>query len=195
MSVGLLLISDGRHEYHSRSYASVIEHLPKFDQYIHVEDPDHTLGFAGAIQHGWSQAETDWLVHWEADFVVDRPVPIDDMITVLHTHPYLVQMALLRGPVNAAERAAGGIIQQHPESYELTEWDGVRWIEHRRFVTTNPCVWPRWVIDRGWPQRSESEGRFGISLFAENPDYRSGFWGDGRVWVDHIGVARAGTGY
>lgn len=195
MSVALLLIGDGRDEYHELAYRSVVEHLPTFDQYIHVDDREHTLGFAGAIQAGWDQVQTDWLVHWEADFVIDRPMPVDEIIAVLTGHQYLVQMALLRGPVNAAERQAGGIVQQHPHDYALREWEGWHWLEHRRFFTTNPCVYPRWVVERGWPQRDQSEGHFGIELFEEDQERRSAFWGNGEVWVDHIGDARAGKGY
>lgn len=195
MTVALLAISDGRHAYHAAAYESALQHLPAFDQYIFVRDPDHRLGFAGAIDHGWRQVETDYVFHFEADFTFNRPVPVPAMVAALEAHPHIVQMALLRQPWNAAERAAGGIWQQHPAEYALREWHDHTWLEHRRFVTTNPCIWPRRVVDQGWPQRSESEGHFGAGLFASDPELRAAFWGGGEEWVHHIGAERAGGGY
>ncbi len=138
MTVALLCVADGRHEYHAASYASLLEHAPKFDQYVFVNDPDHRLGFSGAIQAGWSQVETDYVLHWEADFVVHRPIPVDAMVSVLEAHPHLVQMALLRQPWNEAELEAGGIVHLRPHEYEPATWNGHRWLEHRLCTTTNP---------------------------------------------------------
>lgn len=194
MSVALLTISDGRHAYHQQALASALEMLPKFDQYIWVDDREHALGFAGAIQHGWQQVTADWVMHFECDFTFDEPVDVAAIIAVLRTHPYLTQMALLRQPVNDIERAAGGVIEQHPDSYHTVRWQGQEWREHRRFWTTNPCVYPRWIVDRGWPQRDQSEGVFGIELFAEDPARRAAFWKD-RELVTHIGDVRGGVGY
>ncbi len=195
MTIALVCVADGRHEYHAASYASLLEHAPKFDQYVFVNDPDHKLGFSGAIQEGWSQIETDYLLHWEADFVVSRPVPVADMVAVLEAHPYLVQMALLRQPWNEAEVEAGGIVNLRPHEYEQASWNGHRWLEHRLCTTTNPSLWPRWVIERGWPDGPQSEGRFGIDLFASDPDLRAAYVGGGEQWCQHIGHVRSGNGY
>lgn len=195
VTCALLIISDGRDEYHEKSLISAADCLPEFEQTIHIEDRGHRLGFAGAIQKGWSQVRTDYVFHLEADFTFNRPVPVDDMISVLEARPYLVQMALLRQPWNERERAAGGIVQMDPELYSPASWNGYRWLEHRRNVTTNPCVWPRRVIDRGWPQVKHSEGHFGIDLFASDPALRAAYWGAGEEWVTHIGDVRSGRGY
>ncbi len=116
------------------------------------------------------------------------------MIAALDAHPHLVQTALLRGPVNERERAAGGVIEQHPDEYVTVNWQGHAWREHRHNVTTNPCLWPRWVVERGWPLIDQSEGHFGIQLFSEDPRRRAAYWGTG-VDVEHIGHERTGTGY
>jgi hypothetical protein len=171
--------------------------IPETDHTIVVDDRDHKLGFGGAIREGWRQAlltDATHVLHCELDLIYLRPVDLAGIVSVLDARPYLVQMALLRGPVNEAEREAGGIIEQYPESYETVGWRDYRWREHRRFVTTNVPVWPRWVIERGWPQVAESEGNFGIDLFAENPAYRAAYWGTS-VDVEHIGYERAGYGY
>lgn len=199
MSVGLLMIGDGRTETHERSLASLKRHLTGhndlFDQVVTVDDSSHSLGFAGAVQHGWDQLTTDYVFHVELDFLFNWPVDLKPILKTLDERKYLTQIALLRGPENAAEHEVGGIIQQHPEDYrQLEAADGRAWIEHRRFFTTNPCVYPAWVRERGWPQVSESEGRFSHALFGADPARRSAFWGHGEQWVEHIG-RREGTGY
>lgn len=198
-SVALIVISDGRQDYLTRTLLSAAKNLPTVEHVIHVDDRDHQLGFAGAIQAAWDRAlQTDCthLFHLEGDFTLDRPVPLRAMLSILHVCPHLVQLALLRQPWNAAERAAGGIWQQHPDSYErMRVGPGVEWLEHRRFFTTNPSVYPRWVAKRGWPQQPHSEGVFGLNLFGEDPARRAAFWGDGSEWVTHIGDERHGHGY
>lgn len=197
MTVALLTIEDGRTGYHEKSWASLREQLPDVDHIVSVDDSDHKLGFAGAVATGWAMAlETDaeYIAHCELDFIYLRPVPLDSITAVLKAHPYLVQMALLRGPVNEQERAAGGVIEQHPESYTTVRWNGCAWREHRRHVTTNPCVWPRWVVERGWPLIDQSEGHFGIQLFNEDPTRRAAYWGTS-VDIEHIGDVRAGHSY
>ncbi len=197
MTVCLLAIGDGRTEYHERSWASIREMLPSVEHTVVIDDSAHELGFTGAVREGWRLAlETGCthVFHAELDFVYLRPVELDAMVAVLDAEPHLVQMALLRGPVNDAEHRAGGVIEQHPDDYETVFCHGHAWREHRRNVTTNPCVWPRRVVERNWPDCQFSEGIFGIGLFAENPLYRAAYWGTD-VRVEHIGHLRSGTGY
>ncbi|MBK8168410.1 MAG: hypothetical protein IPK64_20875 [bacterium] len=107
-------------------------------------------------------------------------------------------MALLRQPWNRAEQAAGGIVEQHPDDY-LDRTDGTHhWLQHRRFYTTNPHLTRlRFIKTHEWPEGSESEGRFGVGLFAAEPMTTCGFWGPrgSGPWVRHIGAERAGTVY
>lgn len=198
MSIALLMIGDGRDEYHALADESLEDNIGsmQFEQIIRVDDRTHELGFAGAIQKGWGQVETDYVFHLEMDFTFNWHVDLEPIIKTLEERKYLTQIALLRGPVNDAEREAGGIIQQFPESYEQVGLaDGRAWIEHSRFFTTNPSIYPAWIVERGWPQRPESEGHFGMQLFNEDPARRSAFWGHGEQWVSHIGDERKGTGY
>lgn len=195
MTVALLLISDGREDYLERTMTSADEQLPVFDQVVHIDDTAHELGFAGAIQAGWDRVDCDHVFHLEQDFTFNRPVPLDLMVEVLDANPHLVQLALLRQPWNAVERSAGGIWQQHPDSYAHRGLGDYRWLEHARFFTTNPCLYPRWVAERGWPQTGQSEGLFGLRLFGEDAARRAAFWGAGEEWVTHIGQERSGHGY
>lgn len=198
MSVALLLISDGRLDYLEQTRASIALSVPPVDHLVHVDDSAHELGFAGAVAEGWRRVlatDARWVLHVEQDFVFNRGVPLAAMTAALDAHPHLVQIALLRQPWNEEEARAGGIVQLHPDDYQPVVAPQGRWLEHRRHVTTNPAVWPRWVIERGWPETEQSEGRFGLELFATDPALRAAYWGEGEEWVRHLGDDRAGWGY
>jgi hypothetical protein len=196
MTVCLLAISDGRHEYHHRSLRSALEHLPKFDQYVFVDDPDHALGYAGAIQRGWELVETDHVAHAEADFVFLNTVPIRGMIELLERQPQLAQVVLKRQVWNDEERAAGGIVECHPDDFQERRDGNAVWTEHRRFFSTNPSVYSSRLCEMGWPQEAHSEGVFTHRLL-KDPHLRFAFWGSkfAPPLVQHIGEARTGGGY
>lgn len=200
-SVALLLVSDGRDEYRARTKASLEAQIPEPDFFIEVKDPDHELGFGGAIRHGWcrvlAETDADFIFHVEADFTFNRYVPIADMAAVLKAHPYLVQLALRRQPWNDQEKDAGGIVEMHPEDYTEVDLNGWRWLEHTRNFTTNPSLYPRAICEYGWPDGPESEGRFGIALRERHPELRFGYWGsrDSGEACEHIGIERKGMGY
>lgn len=157
-------------------------------------------GFGGAIQRAWRYVRdlpVQWVFHLEDDFTFRRPVDLTDMAAVMTANPHLRQMALRRQPWNPSEVAAGGIVEQHPDEYDDRSDGEHHWLEHRRFWTTNPCLHRRALCERGWPDGPQSEGRFGVDLFASDPDAASGYWGarDSGEWVAHIGVERVGVGY
>lgn len=221
----LLVFTDGRRDCMARTMASAAEALPELDHVVivndcpgldykawlrevfpgadHIDPLPHRRGFGGAIQAGWDAlpAGTEWVFHLEDDFVFNRPVPLDDMATVLRVRPELVQMALRRQPWNDEERAAGGIVEAHPNDFEdrfgqgPPLWESA-WLEHRRFFTTNPCLYRASLTERGWPQVPRSEGVFTHQLLAD-PEVRFGYWGARSTdpWVHHIGDVRTGTGY
>lgn len=199
MTVALLIITD-RPAYLERTLASAEEMLPaNFSSRIVVNDEDHELGFAGAVQKGWDrvlESGCRWVFHLEDDFIFRQPIPVGRMIEVLKVRPYLKQLALKRQPVNMAEREAGGIVELHPEDYVEQRDGGEVWTEHRRCFTTNPSVYSADLCRLGWPQRSESEGHFTHQLLAD-PATRFGFWGEKHAppLVEHIGTERKGHGY
>lgn len=172
----------------------------QYGQWYVVGQPGR-LGFGGAIANAWRRLEgvstVRYVLHLEDDFVPTQPVDIAGMVEVMDRNPHLVQMALRRQPWNDAERRAGGVVEQHPDDYtEVTDGRHV-WLEHRRFFTTNPSIYRLSLCEREWPVGLESEGRFGLALFASDPTLRSAFWGarDSGVWVEHIGRERVGVGY
>ncbi len=171
-------------------------------------------GFGGAIQSAWRHLRDDpkirFVAHFEDDFVLTRPVNLAAMATVLTARPHLAQMALRRQAWNPTERAAGGVVECDPEAYaDMDDAHGNQWLEHRLWWTTNPSLYRRDLTLVGWPDGHASEGQFSHRLLAAGmhlpardrwippADVRFGYWGareDG-PWVEHIGTARAGTGY
>lgn len=194
-----MLIGDGRDTYREQTIASAKEHLPRLDTLIEIDDREHRLGFAGAIADGWRAVQeqgADWVFHLELDFVFNTAVPFDRMLAILQAHPYLAQIALKRQPWNDRERAAGGIVEADPDDFtQLTE-SGDIWTEHRRFWTTNPCLYSANWCRQPWPQESESEGKWTHRLLAD-PKLRFGLWGAkfDPPMVTHIGAERQGVGY
>jgi len=221
--ITLMIMTDGRGKYLEESIKSLHKLKPAFVQaVIHDDsgDPKYAdwlkeqygyrfsiystgqrSGFAGAYNSAWrwlrENNTNDWIFFTEDDFVYTRHVELSDMIRVMTENPQIVQMALRRQPWNDVERAAGGIVESRPETYtEKTDGEN-QWLEHRNFFTTNPSLIRATLIDtHDWPNESNSEGKFGISLFS-GTDLVSGYWGArcSGEWCEHIGQERAGTGY
>jgi hypothetical protein len=199
VSVCLLRIGDGRDEYHERCWESAKDALPTFSRVITIDDREHKLGFSGAIAEGWRQVlqtGADYVFHLEMDFTFNAPVELAGMIELLEEKPHLAQVALKRQPVNAEERAAGGIVELHPDDFTQRVEGGIIWTENRRCFTTNPCVYSTNLCRHGWPQEPHSEGVFTHRLLAD-PDVAFAFWGGkfDAPLVEHIGESRAGGGY
>lgn len=198
MSVCLLAIGDGRTEYHERSWASLSEHLPEVDHTVVIDDTGHKLGFAGAIAEGWKQAldtGASYVWHAELDFTYLAPIELDAMIGALRQRPWLAQVCLKRGPVNAEEIAAGGIVERFPDRYAEEKAYGHTISVNDVCFSTNPCLYSVEMCRKGWPREPQSEGVFTHRLLAEG--YRFAFWGGkfDRPRVHHIGDVRAGSGY
>ncbi|MCK9921602.1 hypothetical protein MXD61_06815 [Frankia sp. AgPm24] len=176
-----------------------------------ISASNRRAGFGGSLRWAWivitllAKADEECFVfHLEDDFVFRHPVDLRAMADVLTAHPHLAQLALRRQPWNPAERAAGGIVEQHPDDYTEVRDGEHAWLEHRQFFTTNPCLYRRELCTAGWPTGPESEGRFGLGLLdtglpwgVPGDEVRFGFWGgrDSGEQVEHIGTARVGTGY
>lgn len=159
---------------------------------------DHARGFGGAIQAAWNEvdADVDFVFHLEDDFVFNWGVSLGHMVDLLVANPQLLQVALQRQPVNSDEFAAGGVVSMHPDWYGDRTFAEVPWLEHRVYFTTNPSLYPRKLLDHGWPQEPRSEGIFTLGILAAHEGSTFALLGS-RVdapAVTHIG-ARAGEGY
>lgn len=228
MTIAVLVLTDGRDDYLRRTIDAAREQFagPITEWWMHDDTGDvghrtaltaeypefHHIahggrrGFGGAIQHSWgtlaAQSQARWVLHLEGDFVVTRPVDLAAITDTLSVRPQLVQMALRRQAWSADEVAAGGVVELDPDAYEeVSASGGRRWLEHRKYFTTNPSVYRRSLCSWGWPEGPESEGHFGIGLFRhgspESAAVRCGLWGarDSGVWAEHIGVERVGNNY
>jgi hypothetical protein len=227
--IQLVVITDGRRDCIARTIPSALDNLcgPITSRLIYDDSGDEAnldwladqyephgftvigthqrRGFGGAIRYLWRE----WLgperfVFWlEDDFTFNRPVPLAAMCETLERYPYLAQLVLRRQPWNADERAAGGIVEQHPDDYTEHHHHDLAWLEHRRFWSTNPSMFRTDVCAAGWPDTQQSEGMFTHRLLADGipgttpEDVRFAFWGarDSGEWVTHIGHERVGTGY
>lgn len=162
----------------------------------------HRSGFGGAIRSAWGAlrdaGKAPYIFHLEDDFLFNQPVPLDQMVAVLDSRPQLCNMALRRQAWNDAEAAAGGIVEQHPYAYTDHERDGIAWLEHRLFFTTNPGLYRRRLIfSSSWPTGANSEGRYSHALLNADPELRFGYFGarHSQPWVNHVGAERVGKGY
>ena len=222
MSVALVVFTDGRDTLLEQTITSAEERLegPIVERWIHDDTGDDVhrawieaqwpsyrqigggprRGFGGAIRHTWARlvvgSKAEHVFHLEDDFIFRRSVDLAAMAAVLDDHHHLVQLALRRQPWNDAERAAGGIVEQHPDDYLEISDAANTWLEHRRFFTTNPSLYRRSLCRLGWPNVAQSEGVFTHQLTID-PAVRFGYWGDrgsGEA-VEHLGHVRAGAGY
>lgn len=173
MNVALVTISDRGDLYYPQCVASMAKHLQyDFDLHIHVDDREHKLGLAGAVQQAWSQVpvEMDYVFHVEEDFVFTEDVDIEAMAKCLFRNPHCAQLVLKRQPWSMEERAAGGIMEMHPDLYVSV---GMEWTEHRRIFSLNPCLIPARIIDMGWPDGNEAE----MTERLLERSFCFGFWG------------------
>jgi hypothetical protein len=183
----LLVITDGRREYLTRTIPSALANLtgpitrrvifddsgdqdhhdwladqfPTFDRVWH---PDGRQGFGGAIRQAWrhlAASDERFVFHLEDDFTFNDTVDLAGMAQLLQAHPHLVQVALRRQPWNDAERHAGGVVERTPNLFEDHQLGKYAWLEHRQFWTTNPSLYRRTLcLAAGWPHGKNSEGRF-----------------------------------
>ncbi len=216
--LSMIMMTDGRKEYISKAIPSALTMLkgsisryllfddsadPEYQDWIRENFPlfelicnEERRGLAGATQAVWDylkNVETDYVIHLEDDFTFNEVIPLDEMIEVLETHPYLYEMSLLRQPWWQWEVAAGGIIQANPDAYTQKE----KWVEHRQYFTTNPCIYRKSLIYLGWPNHEGSESTFYRSIIENDPNAQFGIWGrkEDKPRVFHIGDLRIGTQY
>jgi len=168
-------------------------------------------GCAGAFQQVWRQVRKDTTARFvflvEQDFRFIRPVDLVGMADLLDARPHLAEVALRRQPWNEVEKAAGGIVESHPDWYIDMEDDaGRQWLEQGAFFTTNCPLFRTSLLDVPWPDSRPgcySEGTFHQHLKIHGTPEVPGdqvtyaYWGarDSGVWVEHIGQHRIGTGY
>lgn len=223
MSLSVVLLTNGRPSCVAKTIPSMQEHLHGVGDLLVVDDSgddvyrawlteqyaalvvpvgDGPCGYWKAMRRVWDVSrdlDTDKIILWEEDFVLNEDVDVNALAGVLDSHPYLTQIALLRQPWFGNEVEHGGLIEAlEAQGQTFTErTDGTsHWSEHRACFTGNPSLIPRRTFEVDWPEGDWSESRFGRELFSD-PEARGAYWGrrTDPPLVEHIGHQRAGTGY
>lgn len=217
-TIALLVMTDGREEYIKQTIPSALSMLngpitqrfmfddsgdPQYREWLTKTFPtfqlfyeSKRLGHAGAMQTIWKyikKVETDYFFHLEDDFLFNEQVPLLEMVEVLENHPYLYEISLMRQPWWQFEIDAGGVIGVAPDEFIQKE----KWIEHRRYFSTNPCIYRKSLLDIGWPRCENSERVFCNKIIDNDPEAQFGVWGqkEDPPKVFHIGNIRMGTQY
>ena len=132
---------------------SLWEFLPNGTPIHLVDDREHKLGMAGAVQEAWRWAldtGMSYLLHVEEDFRF-YDLPLDDMVHILDTNPHLAQVVLKRQPWSAEEKQAGGQIETNPAAHTQCGDGSTHWVEHSRLFSLNPTLIPVRTLELGWP--------------------------------------------
>jgi hypothetical protein len=156
------------------------------------------MGFCGSVQRAFDAVRNrcDYVFHLEDDFLFTRPVHVTQMARLLILHPSLCQVALKRQAWNSREVMAGGLVEADPDDFTDREDEGIEWLEHHRFWTTNPSLYREPITHLQWPQQDNSEGLFHHQQILPR-GWHYGLMGHRAdpPWVEHIGELRVGTGY
>lgn len=156
---GVVVVSDRGDLYLPECLANLSGVLPEAEVLL-VNDEDHHLGMAGAVRSGMSMALAagwDYVLWVEEDFRFNERPPVEDMRAILEIAPHLAQVVLKRQPWSVEEEQAGGIVEMAPDDYTDLAIGRIHWLEHERIFSLNPCLIPRWVLERDWPDGNEAE--------------------------------------
>lgn len=158
----------------------------------------------------------DYVFHLEEDWRFLEPIDVRWLVSILdgadrgrgaeppvirnpEEFPRIAQAALKRGPVNAVERAAGGLVELWPRDYidagVITPDGATPYLQHRLFFTTNPSLYRSELMMLGWPDCARSEAEFTRELLGWG--YAFAFYGSRQSppSVEHTGTQRTGVGY
>lgn len=156
---GVVVVSDRGDLYLPECLANIGKVLTGA-QVLLVDDHEHKMGMAGAVRCGMETAFAEGFeyVLWvEEDFRFNQIPPLESMRVILDRNPRCAQVVLKRQPWSVEETLAGGIVEMAPDDYTDREDGDIDWLEHRRIFSLNPCLIPRWVLTRGWPDGNEAE--------------------------------------
>lgn len=206
--IGVVFISD-RGDMHlpdcQASFRAYVHRTGGIDAMRVVDDREHTLGMAGAVQAAWewalADADLDYLFHVEEDFRFVRDIDLDRLAAHLERSPYLAQMCLLRQPWSPEERRHGSLYAaveaEAPGTFRQMGSEGdpyTQWVFHKRLFSLNPCLIPRQVLALGWPSGPLGVGNeAGFTRRCLDVGYSFGYAGrlTDDPWVEHVGDTRA----
>jgi hypothetical protein len=187
-----VLIDDSGDEIYSQYLLDVYG-----DKYSIISHPENK-GLSGSIRTLWSLAKdlnVDYVFHLEGDFTFNEKIDIYNLHKIFGVEQHLAQIALKRQPVNLEEAKFNGFMNMDPSAYQDKFIPEINyyWVEHRKFFTLNPSLYPKWVIELGW-ENGWGEKEFTDRLLADSL-VKCGFYGEksDNPRVHHIGDFRAGN--
>ncbi len=162
-----------------------------------IDDQQHRLGMAGAVNAAWSWAienDVDYLLHVEEDMHFTRTVDVQRLVDILDLNAELAEVTLVRQPWSQEEALAGGVAKKLgaiPHSCDCED-PPLRWSTQDYIFSLNPSLIPRRILELGWPAGNEAE----MTSILLDRGYEFGLYGhpeDAPV-IEHVGHVR-GAGW
>lgn len=171
------------------------------------------VGYLRAMQTVWEtgrtlarDAESDFVMLWEEDFVLTREVDLDDMAAIMRHNNRLAQLNLQRQAVYRIERRFGYMESHRRRGYGLSVVKDnphkIPWVQRNKPFTTNPGLIRREVLNINWPSRDLSDRVQGgaepaMSQILEWHRWSFGWYGEWNTpYTEHIGtIMKTGKGY
>lgn len=145
-----------------------------------------------------SKLDVDYVVEIEEDWMLNRPLDVNEIISVLEDNQHIVQMRIPRvvwyAPYHVLDINAGSLLQHHLNIPGTVSKKSDRWYEWRGefyFWSHNPSVFRKSICTAMYNNGNakDHEYMFGKELLS-NPDATVGFWATNPydAYITHIGI-------
>lgn len=212
--MNVVVITDGRGKLLYDMLASATKIDGQFDRWIGVNDsgdPEYARwldvefphiewshhperqGLAAAIRDAWGRVDADYVLHLEDDVYFPHHLNVYDWVAPFAHNPELAQVCLMRGPQAPHEHDRGGILGCVGQVTYI-RCGASRWVEQSHLFSLQPNIYPRWVVDVGWPEHG-GEREFTDRLLFNRPDTRFAYLGWGEPQYEHRGYGQRQAGW
>ncbi len=151
-------------------------------------------GYSLAWKTGWSHVpkDIDYIWHQEEDFTFNKEVEIKDMIETLEKCPTKLTQVVLKRQKWYDNGDFVDSIESGKLGEEL-EFDGKKVVIHQTYFNSNPCLYPRWILDEEYSQNPQ-ETVIVYHLKKKYPDRYSAIYGGRKdeAYIKHIGIYNQG---
>jgi hypothetical protein len=154
------------------------------------------------------QLDVDYVLQLEEDWMLNRPLDISRIATVLQENPNILQMRIPRvvwyAPYHLADIEAGSQLLHQTNlpktKTKLRNNDQDSWYEWRGdfyFWSHNPSVFSKKILEESYDSITDDyhEHAFGKLLMKKYPNGTSGFWAKNPydAYINHIGIRDDGV--
>lgn len=164
------------------------------------------MGQSYAIQHIFDTINTldvDYVLEIEEDWMLFRPLVVQDVIEALDANPSVLQMRIPRtiwyADYHTLDLDAGSILYHHINipgtTHSLVSNDKNSWFEWRGdfyFWSHNPSIFNKKICSEIYsgPRSRSHEFDFGKELLSKYPNSTTGFWASNPYegYITHIGI-------